>query len=66
MIASQLPPSPIIVKIVEPPGDPLGIGGVLIGALGLAGAVTVIAVLVGLVMGGVLFFIRWRRLADRS
>ena len=51
---------PIIVKIVEPPGDPTGLAAVLIGALGLTGVIVLIAVLLGLVMAGVLSWIRSR------
>ena len=58
--AAQPPQQPIIVKIVEPPGDPTGIADVLIGALGLSGAITVLAVLFGVVTGAVLFWIRSR------
>ena len=58
--SGQQPQQPIIVKIVEPPGDPTGLAAVLIGALGLTGAIVVIAVLLGLVMAGVLSWIRSR------
>jgi hypothetical protein len=58
--SDQQPQQPIIVKIVEPPGDPTGLAAVLIGALGLTGAIVLIAVLLGLVMAGVLFWIRSR------
>ena len=56
----QQPQQPIIVKIVEPPGDPTGLAAVLLGALGLTGAIVVIAVVLGLVMAGVLSWIRSR------
>jgi hypothetical protein len=56
----QQPQQPIIVKIVEPPGDPTGLAAVLIGALGLTGVIVVIAVVLGLVMAGVLSWIRSR------
>ena len=52
--------SPIIVKLVEPQGDPTGIGDVLIRALGLTGVLVLIAVALGLVTAGVLFLIRSR------
>ena len=60
----QQPPErePIIVRIIEPPGGELGaLGDVLVGALGLAGAITVLAVLAGIVVGALLFWIRSRR-----
>ena len=56
----QQPQQPIIVKIVEPPGDPTGLAAVLIGALGLTGVIVVIAVVLGVVMAGLLFWIRSR------
>jgi hypothetical protein len=49
---------PIIVKIVEP--KPTGWAEVLIGALGLTGAIILLAVLVGLGFAGVLFWLRSR------
>jgi hypothetical protein len=58
--APQPPQPPIIVKLVEPEGDPTGLAAVLIGALGLTGVIVVIAVLLGLVTGAVLFWIRSR------
>ena len=58
--AAQDPSKPVIVKIYETPHDPTGIGDVLIGALGLSGALALGAVLVGLVVGLTLFFVRSR------
>ena len=54
----SLQPAPIIIKINEPPEDPTGIVGVLIGALGLTGVLTLIALVAGLLMAGVLFWMR--------
>ena len=51
---------PIIVKIIQPPGDPTGLADVLIGSLGLTGVILAIALLFGVVMAGVLFWIRSR------
>jgi hypothetical protein len=51
---------PIIVKLVEPPRDPTGIAHVVIGALGLTGAITLIAVVLGLLVAGVMFWVRSR------
>jgi hypothetical protein len=50
--------SPLIVKIIEPPGDPTGLADVLIGALGLTGVLVLVAVVAALVFGGLLY---WRR-----
>ena len=54
------PPAPIIVKIVETPRDPTGLRDVLIGALGLTGVLALLAVTFGLLLAGVLFFVRRR------
>lgn len=52
---------PIIVKVIEPPRDPTGISDVIIGAIGLTGAITLAAVLLGLLVGGVMFWFRGRQ-----
>jgi hypothetical protein len=54
------PPPPIIVKIVETPSDPTGLADVLIGSIGLTGAIVLLALLVGLLFGAVLFWVRSR------
>jgi len=51
---------PFIVKLVELPSDPTGLADVLIGALGLTGVIVIMAVLLGFVLGAVLFWIRSR------
>jgi ABC-type amino acid transport system permease subunit len=53
------PTSPILVRIIGPPSDALTLGDVLLGALGLTGAITVAAMVLGIVLGGV--FILYRR-----
>ena len=53
---------PIIVKLVEPRTDPTGLAGIIIGALGLAGALALVTVALGAVIAGVLFFVRSRQL----
>lgn len=50
--------SPVIVKLVEAPYDPTGIADALIGALGLTGFITALALLCGALLAGVL---AWRR-----
>jgi len=59
-----LPPSiqgsPIIVRLVDPPKDPLGLADVLIGALGLTGAITLIAVFLGVLLAAAMFWLRSR------
>ena len=60
LVSSQS--QPIIVKLVEPKTDPTGLSGIIIGALGLAGALGLIAVVLGAIIAGVLFFVRSRQL----
>ena len=56
---------PVIVKIIEPPKDPTdGLADVLLGSLGVAGALTLFAVLFGVVLAGVLFWMRSSRPFD--
>src|SRR5204863_8199038 len=54
------PSNPIIVKIVEPPGDPTGLAGVLIGSLGLSGFIFLVAIISGVLTAGLLYWIRSR------
>ena len=52
--------APVIVKLLEPTGDPFGIADLIISALGLTGAMLLLAVLLGALMAGVLFLVRSR------
>ena len=54
------PSSPVIVKIITPPHDPTGISDVIIGAIGLTGFIVLLAVVLGLLMAGILFWFRSR------
>jgi hypothetical protein len=57
---------PIIVKIIEPAKSELtGLSDVLIGSLGLAGTITLAAVLMGLLLACVMFWVRSRQ-AERE
>ena len=53
---------PIIVKIIPPEtkGELAGLSDVLLGSLGLTGVIVIAAVLLGLVMAGILFWVRSR------
>lgn len=51
--------SPILVRVVGPATDELTLGDVILGALGLTGAITVGALVLGIVLGGL--FILYRR-----
>jgi hypothetical protein len=58
---TQTPVEPIIVRITEPPVNQLeGLADVLLGALGLTGVIAVTAVLVGVVVGTLMFWLRSR------
>ena len=62
MHAPQTQPTsdPIMVRIIEPPSDVAGLADVLIGALGLTGALVLTAVLFGVVLAGGMFWLRSR------
>jgi hypothetical protein len=60
LTSQQAAPPPIIVKLIEPNNDPLGLADVVIGALGLSGALAVCAILLGVILAGVLFLVRSR------
>jgi hypothetical protein len=51
---------PIIIKLVEPKTDPTGLADIIIGSLGLAGALGLVALALGIVIAGVLFYARSR------
>ena len=46
------PASPILVRVVGPATEEVTLGDVLINALGLSGAITVTAMVLGIVLGG--------------
>jgi hypothetical protein len=56
------PPSqePIIVDIIEPVRDPLGLGDVLVSAIGLSGVLALAALLAGVGFAALLFWFRSR------
>jgi hypothetical protein len=60
----QPTPDPVIVRIVELPHDPTGLADVLVGALGLSGVITLAAILLGLAVGALLFWLRSRRINE--
>jgi len=52
---------PIIIDITEPASNPVGgLADVLIGALGLTGALALGAALLGVIVAGLLFWVRSR------
>ena len=59
----QQPSSPVIVKIISPPKDTTGLStlaDVLIGSLGLTGAIVLVAFLSGALVAGVMYWFRHR------
>jgi hypothetical protein len=57
------PQGPVIVRIISPPKDTTGLSGladVLIGSLGLTGAIVLAAVVMGAMMAAVMFWVRSR------
>ena len=56
------PSKPIIVKIIQPDqkSDLQGLSDVLLGSLGLTGAITLAALLLGVALAGVMFWVRSR------
>ena len=61
------PQGPVIVRIISPPKDTTGLSGlaeVLIGSLGLTGAIVLAAIVMGAMMAAVMFWFRSR--SDRS
>jgi len=53
------PTSPILVRVVGPATEEVTLGDVLLNALGLTGAITVSAIVLGVALGGL--FILYRR-----
>jgi hypothetical protein len=54
-------PNPIIVQVVQQPVESTGLADVLIGAIGLTGALVLLAVLLGGAFGGLLIGIKMLR-----
>ena len=55
---------PIIVRIIQPPEDRTGLrllGHLIYSVFGLVGVTILVSIIVGLAIGGVLFWVRRRR-----
>jgi hypothetical protein len=59
-------PQPIIVHVVEEPAKSTTVGDVLIGSFGLVGLLVIVAVLLGLVLGGALIGLKLLRARGRE
>ncbi|HEX7088219.1 MAG TPA: hypothetical protein VF198_17805 [Vicinamibacterales bacterium] len=53
--------SPILVRVVGPATDELTLGDVILGALGLTGAIAATAMVLGIVLGFLFILYRFRR-----
>jgi Na+/H+-dicarboxylate symporter len=49
------------VRVVGPPSESVSLGDVILQALGLTGVITLIALIFGLVLGGVFIYLRTHR-----
>ena len=59
------PGGPIIVDITEPPKSELStLSQVLLGSLGLSGFLALMAITLGIALGGLMFWIKRRRSAN--
>jgi hypothetical protein len=56
----QAPPAPpIIVRIIQPAHDATtGLRDVLVGAFGLTGVIVLFAIVAGVILAGLMFFVR--------
>ena len=57
-------PQPIMVNVVEQPVESTTLSDVIIGSIGLTGALLIVALLLGLVLGGIL--IAFKHLRGRN
>jgi hypothetical protein len=57
----MLPQNPIIVQVVQQPVESTSLADVLIGAVGLTGALVLLAVLLGGALGGLLIGVKLLR-----
>jgi len=59
----QTPKPPVIVKLIEPPSDPTGIGiaHVILQAMGFTAVVTLLAISLGVVLAAIMFWLRRRQ-----
>ena len=53
--------NPIVVKVIEPPVESTSIADVLVGAMGLTGALLLVAAICGAALGGILIGIKLLR-----
>ncbi len=68
VLAVQQEPAsdPFMIKIVQPPSDIEGLGDVLLGALGITGAITLAALVTGVLFAGVVYLFRRYQASDQQ
>ncbi len=65
----QASPSPIVVKVVDAPVRGLGLGDVILNAVGLTGVIAIAALVLGLLVAGLVILYRKaqaRRITDEQ
>ena len=60
LLLQEKPDGAIIVKLIPPKSELATLSDVLLGSLGLSGALALAGVLLGLAVGGVMFWVRHR------
>jgi len=63
-LIQQAPQAPLIVKIISPEKDTTGLTqlrDVLVGSIGLTGAIVLMAIVLGAALAGVMFWVRHRQ-----
>jgi hypothetical protein len=60
------PVQPIIVRVVGEPTKELGFGQIIAQALGLAGIILIVSLVLGLAMGAAIVWLRRRRESERE
>jgi hypothetical protein len=57
--------SPVVVRVLETPTESTTVADVLIGAFGLIGVLLMLALVLGLLLGGVLIFVKRLRAPNK-
>jgi hypothetical protein len=63
LLVQNAPEGAIIVKLMPPPGELERLRDILIRSLGLSGMIAVTGVVLGAIVGGAIFLLRYRRSA---
>ena len=59
------PVQPVIVRVIDPPTQELGIGQIILQALGLTGIILVASLLLGIAAGALIIWLRVRQARTR-